>query len=571
VCGVEVYLNLSFKRSGGAMDVQTNVKEAHLALDRDRTNRRQSLDEQKRLKAENIQKEILENRQSNTFDPSEGFGSERPSESGPLDSKSRKFLGKATNDTQEMFYKRIISRNLTHESRKENVALEDDICDLNTLNGLEKIDFMSSWYDTIREGNKFEEGVETSEQFLNSFAISRETCSEEEWREWILALSKSAAYDRSSRRRSSSAAPPRLPLQSNGHGDQPQDRERAEGEVVVPIKRESVADIRRKFTSRSKLETESEFQRFVLRNLTLTSRAENSSHLMEDCESARSMSSSQKIDLLTTWYEILREKREEDERFEHTESPEEFLLSLGVTKEACGEDQWREWIIALSKSAASERSSQRRRSSSSRKLVCPGERSSFTKGDDTTLLASPPAAVVATVEAESKDPPSSPSPPNPPPLDSVLSSTQSPKEFSVSPLSSQDTHFVTPPPSRSPSASSPRDDFHSQVIPSSPSSFSAPIEYKKSLSAASVVFPQAPDEDRESLWSNVELSFSDVVQTSAQTSSSYLQSPPSSHSPESGKNDGVVSPMHSNCHHISIDNDPRQRDPPQDRCCCRIA
>jgi hypothetical protein len=82
------------------------------------------------------------------------------------------------------------------------------------------------------------------------------------------------------------------------------------------------------------------------------------------------------------------------------------------------------------------------------------------------------------------------------------------------------------------------DDFHSQVISSSPSHSS--VEYKKSLSAASVVFAQAPDEDRESMWSNVDLSFSEVAKTSAQ--SPYIKPEPP-----------VSSPLHSKCQHISID------------------
>lgn len=444
----------------------------------------------------------------------------------------------------EKIFKQIIQRNGDNSLRSGNVQHIQDMEAVIILNQQEKIHFMSLWYDLMRESSNINDGnEETAEQFLASFGVTKEKCPDEEWHQWVIALSKSAAYDRSTRRRSTSTAPAKVTI--SDHGTQ------ENGEVIVPIKRESVADIRRKFNSRSKLDTtETECQKIIKRNFLPSSRMSNSTH-SQDCETVQSLIAGDKIELITNWYDFLREKSEDPE-FDHTESPEEFLSSFGVRRDTCNENDWHEWVIALSKSAAYDRSSKKRRNSSSKKLNPSTERPSLAL-DDT---------VGERVSDFINPVPDIPVPEDPPITQDEISSTvfvTSHDEVSSTASSSPNIHTTTPniqsTPPRTQSITH-ADEFHSQVISSSHSV----SEYKKALTVASVVFAQAPDEDRESMWSNVELSFSEVARTSAQ--SPYIKPEPAP----------VVSPLHSsNCQHVSIEDESQSQSPPKQSCCCLIS
>jgi hypothetical protein len=577
--------------------VPTNVKEAHLALDRDRSLRRQSLDDQIRLKNENIEKEILTNRNSlggHDQDVADQNDEDEGRES-LVKRISKKHL-KNLNETIDRDHKSLIQRNMSSNSRLLNQSFQQDLELIKSFSYQDKIDFMSSRYDLL--GDHVVEN-ETAEQFLLAMGITKDSCSDEEWKEWVIALSKSAAYDRSTRRRSTSTAPLFAPSSNQplSHANGQHRGEQSHGEVIVPIKRESVADIRRRFSSRSKLDTETDYQRMIRRNFSLSQPSSS-----RDCETVRGMNSTEKIEFLSTWYEILREKREEEgEGFipSSHETAEEFLLSFGVCKETCQEEeQWREWVIALSKSAASDRSSKRRKSSSTKKLESSEEAAGEEGGADEERMSDflnpkfeiplpeitflseedltiPPPQSQSQSQAESQEGSTLEkviSSPSPQVIASVSASASVPASVSeegetdkVTSTATQTQSEIFSSSSQSLPNSSPRtysstshvDDFHSQVISSS-SSLSSTVEYKKSLSAASVVFAQAPDEDRESMWSNVELSFSEVARTSAQNP--YTKPDPPA--------PAVSSPLHSNGHHISID-DPKQtqRSPKKSSCC----
>lgn len=426
-------------------------------------------------------------------------------------------------DLHDKRCKEIIQR---HRQERNHSQHLQDIETIVLFNEQEKIHFISLWYDMMREvDHENHLGYEeTAEQFLSSFGITKDKCIDEEWHQWVIALSKGAADDRSTRRRSSTSTAPVSSTKSTIPGEHENN-----GEVIIPIRRESVADIRRKFNSRSKLDTtETESQRIIKRNFLPSLRMTNSSHV-QDCEYVQTLNSADKIDFISNWYDLLREKGDDPE-FEHKENPEEFLSSFGIKKELCSESDWREWVIALSKSAAYDRSSKKRRNSSIKKINSP-ERTSITNSDDGS----------AERGSELMNPvPDIPVPEVPLSTHEEMPSTSASQNIQNSPSRTSTSHV---------------DDFHSQVISSSHSV----NEYKKALTAASVVFAQAPDEDRESMWSNVELSFSDVAQTSAQNP--YIR-------PESVE---VASPIHSTTtHHISIDEESKSQPSTKQSNCCMI-
>lgn len=455
-----------------------------------------------------------------------------------------------------------------------------DVAIMRSFSSQEKRDFISCW----AEG----EGRGSLEEFLIFMKITKEEDEGDCWREWMNALHGSKNTLPADHTSSPLLTPsPSLSHQSlhedgSHKGDEVRnEREwKGNGEVIVPMRRESVADIKRRFNSRSKLEIEIDYQRIIRRNFS--QQGVNNSQHSQDCEAVKQMNSIEKIEFLSTWYDIRRERKEEEgEEFVSHETPEIFLSSFGIRKETCqSAEEWREWVIALSKSAASERSSQRRKSSSSKKINShlESERNSISveneaaaSGERISDFINPqldvptPEAVADPVDGESSPSLEGNSTPedvissSPPRSPVVISAPQEEDPDSSTPKHSETSTQATQSPPNSPPrtlSTSRVDDFNSQVISSTVSHPS--VEYKKALSAASVVFAQAPDEDRESMWSNVDLSFSEVSRTSAQNPYIKPEHPPP-----------VSSPLHSNCQHISID-DTKDNSTPEKSSCCLI-